>query len=320
MSDSTVDLMIKIAQLYYRQRLTQGEVAARVGVSRQTVSRLLQRAEDVGIVTVEIRAPRGTDADLARRFEERFPEVTITLFDSDPSSPAATLRTVARGAARACERRLAPGATLGIAWGITALEFARGLSSSPHPDLTVVQIDGSIPGGPGTGGSEYVVHEAADSLGATARPLMSPLYVDNRGIRDALMSDTRTAETLQLARAADIVVFSAGVVDDASGLRSSGFLSSAQLAELRAEGAAGEVCGQFFALDGQPRGLDLASRSISLSLDEIIAVPVRLLVAAGPEKAHAVLGAIAAGLATDVFADVALVRAVLDAAGGAEAA
>src|SRR5690606_21695888 len=158
-NDPNVDLMVKIAQLYYRQRLTQGEVAARVGVSRQTVSRLLQRAEDIGIVTVEIREPRGEHTELAGRLESRFPGLSVTVVDADPASPTATLRTVARAAARACERRLGPGSTLGLAWGITTLEFARGLSSSPHSNLTVVQIDGSIPGSPGTGGSEYVVHE-----------------------------------------------------------------------------------------------------------------------------------------------------------------
>lgn len=314
MSDSSVDLMVKIAQLYYRQRLTQGEVAARVGVSRQTVSRLLQRAEDIGVVTVEIRAAQDVDTTLADGLQALFPGVTATIVASNPESPAATIRTVARTAARFCERRLAPGSTLGVAWGTTALEFARGLTPSPYPDLTVVQIDGGVPRGAGTGGSEYVVHEAADSLGAIARPLMSPLYVDNTGIRDALMSDSRTAETLALARAADLVAFSVGTVTESSGLRSSGFLSSEELAELADQGAVGEVCGQFFALDGEPRAEDLAARSISLTLDEISGVPVRMLIVAGTEKTHAALGALNAGLATDLFVDTELARQMLEAA------
>lgn len=308
----TTDLMLKVATLYYRQRLTQGQVAERVGVSRQTVSRLLQRAEDVGIVTVEIRAPREEVANLSDELAERYPDVTAHVVEHDPASAQHTMRIVARAAARLCERRLAPGAVLGLAWGVTALEFARGLSTSPHEDVTVVQIDGSIPGGPGTGGSEYVVHEAADSLGATARPLMTPLYVDTRGIRDALVSDTRTAETLDMARHADIVAFSAGTVTASSGLRASGFLSTEQLEALAAEGAVGEICGQFYAIDGSPRGVELASRSISVSLDDIRRIPVRLLFASGPEKRDAIIGALTAGLATEVFVDAELAQAILD--------
>ena len=314
-SRHSTDLMLKVAHLYYRQRLTQGEVAARVGVSRQTVSRILQRAEDVGIVTVEIRAPQEDVSLLAEQLEDRFPDVSVHVVESDPSSLPHTMRVVARAAARLCERRLTPGATLGLAWGQTALEFARGLSTSPNEDVTVVQVDGSIPGGPGTGGSEYVVHEAADSLGAIARPLMSPLYVDTREIRNALVSDTRTAETLELARAADIIAFSVGTVTDSSGLRSSGFLSSGQLVELADEGAVGEVCGQFFAIDGSPRGLDLAARSISVSLEDVARVPVRIMFAAGVEKCEAVVGALAGRLATDLFVDARLAEAILDAVG-----
>ena len=311
MTDTNADLMVKIAKLYYRQRLTQGEVAARVGVSRQTVSRLLQRAEDLGIVTVEIRETPGADTELADELQSRFPTVSITIVPTH-SSLAGTTRTVARAAARFCERRLTPGTTLGLAWGNTTLEFARGLSSSPHSDITVVQIDGGIPRGAGTGGAEYVVHEAADALGATPRPLMSPLYVDNGSIRDALVSDTRTAQTLALARAADLAAFSIGTATDSSGLRSSGFLSSAELAELAAAGAVGEVCGQFFAVDGQPRGLDLAARSISLSLQEICAIPIRLLMVAGAEKDRAAVGALHAGLATELFVDAELAGRIIE--------
>ena len=314
MTDTNVDLMVKIAKLYYRQRLTQAEVAQRVGLSRQTVSRVLQRAEDLGIVTVEIRETHSADNALAGEVQARFPTVSVTIVPTNPASLAGTTRTVARAAARFCERRLTPGTTLGLAWGNTALEFARSLSSGPHPDITVVQIDGSIPRGAGTGGAEYVVHEAADALGATARPLMSPLYVDTRAIRDALMSDSRTAETIALARSADLAAFSIGTADDSSGLRSSGFLSSEELAELAAAGAVGEVCGQFFAVDGEPRGLDLAARSISLSMDEICAIPIRALLVAGREKDRATVGALNAGLATDLFVDAELARGIIEVA------
>lgn len=315
MSESNFDLIVKIAHLYYRQRLTQGQVAARVGLSRQTVSRLLQRAEDTGIVNVEIRVASDVDSSLGDGLQALFPSVLTTVVASNPKSPSTSLRTVARTAARFCDRRLTPGITLGVAWGNTVLEFARGLSSSPHADLTVVQIDGSIPGGAATGGSEYVVHEAADSLGATSRPLISPLYVDTPDIRDALMSDTRTSETLAAARASDLVVFSTGTVNDSSGLRSSGFLSSAELAELASEGAVGEVCGQFFTLDGQPCGQALAARSISLTLGEISTIPLRMLIAAGAEKGEATLGALNVGLATNLFVDTELAQRILEIAG-----
>jgi DNA-binding transcriptional regulator LsrR (DeoR family) len=144
---------------------------------------------------------------------------------------------------------------------------------------------------------------------------MAPLYVDTVAIRDALVSNSGTAETLELARTSDIAAFSVGTATESSGLLTSGILSAAQLSELAAEGAVGEVCGQFFAIDGSPRGLELASRSISISLKEIVAIPSRIMFVSGQGKGQAVIGALAGGLMTELFIDTDLAREALEALG-----
>ena len=50
----------RVAQLYYEDRLKQAEISERLHVSQATVSRLLKRAEEEGVVRVTIVAPRGT--------------------------------------------------------------------------------------------------------------------------------------------------------------------------------------------------------------------------------------------------------------------
>ncbi len=67
MSEDDVALLTRVAILYYREGLTQQETARRIGVSRQTVGRLLQLAQDKGIVRVEIRSPTAEVESLARR-------------------------------------------------------------------------------------------------------------------------------------------------------------------------------------------------------------------------------------------------------------
>ena len=50
----------RVAQLYYEDRLKQAQISERLHVSQATVSRLLKRAEEEGVVRVTIVAPRGT--------------------------------------------------------------------------------------------------------------------------------------------------------------------------------------------------------------------------------------------------------------------
>ncbi len=47
-----------VARLYYEAQLSQAEIAAEMGVSSATVSRLLRAARELGIVTIQIRTPQ----------------------------------------------------------------------------------------------------------------------------------------------------------------------------------------------------------------------------------------------------------------------
>ncbi|NED60062.1 MarR family transcriptional regulator, partial [Streptomyces sp. SID10244] len=61
-------LLYAAAKLYYSEDATQAEVAAQLGTSRATVSRLLAEAKRQGIVRIEVVPPTGAeDGDLAER-------------------------------------------------------------------------------------------------------------------------------------------------------------------------------------------------------------------------------------------------------------
>ena len=57
-------IITKAARLYYEERLTQTEIAGKLGISQVAVSRLLKRAEEYGIVrtTVISRRPSAKPA------------------------------------------------------------------------------------------------------------------------------------------------------------------------------------------------------------------------------------------------------------------
>jgi deoxyribonucleoside regulator len=57
--------MVQCLELYYRQGRSQKDVAAALGVSAATVSRLLKRAFDEGLVRVELDLPRTQELETA---------------------------------------------------------------------------------------------------------------------------------------------------------------------------------------------------------------------------------------------------------------
>lgn len=64
--------LIAAAKLYYEESLTQAEVAARLGVSRPTVSKMLTRARETGIVHIEVRTAEEGNAELLKNLQQRY--------------------------------------------------------------------------------------------------------------------------------------------------------------------------------------------------------------------------------------------------------
>ena len=48
-------ILTKIAYYYYKQELTQSEIAQRLHMSRQRVNRLLKKSRELGIVDINIK-------------------------------------------------------------------------------------------------------------------------------------------------------------------------------------------------------------------------------------------------------------------------
>ena len=62
-------LMTKVARLYHVDNLRQTEIADQLDISQATVSRLLKRALDEGVVRINLSAPGGIHADLESQLE-----------------------------------------------------------------------------------------------------------------------------------------------------------------------------------------------------------------------------------------------------------
>lgn len=62
-----------IAKLYYELHYNQLEIAAREGISKSSVSRILKNAMDMGIIEVRIKDSVLADSSLENELIERFP-------------------------------------------------------------------------------------------------------------------------------------------------------------------------------------------------------------------------------------------------------
>jgi len=320
MSDRT-ELLARVASLYYEHSLTQGGIARAVGISRSTVSRLLQEAKEAGIVEITVHYPWKTTAESGTRLRERFGLRHVGVLAGSDRTPAEAVEGLGFLAARFLETILEDDAVLGVSWGDAVRSAVRALDPARLPPITVVQMVGAVgEGDPGADGPD-LARELAKLCAGKSRCLHAPLIVESDQVREALLREPRISQTLALARRANIALVGIGsVVPDPSGTMWAGYVAPDALARLRSQGAVGNICARHYGAAGQPVALDLDRRVVGIDLASLHRIDRVIGVAGGRVKAQAILGALRGRHINVLFTDESAAEEILrlEADSGAE--
>jgi len=299
-TDST--LLYKIAKAYYEDALTQDQIGKRFGLSRIKVSRLLQLARQSRVVQITILPPADSFGDVERELEKAYglDEVVVVQYSDDAEDIVTQLGVAAAGY---LARSLSDQQVLDLSWGTTLLAVIDALASQSLPDLRVVQMLG------GLGRLESETYGAdltmrmAQTLGARMRLLPSPGIVASKLVRDALLQDVNIAETLALAARADLALVGIGAPMSDSVIVEAGILNTAELAELKAMGAVGDIALRFFDAEGRAIDHAINDRIIGLDLAQIRRIPRVIGVAGGDGKYEVIRGALRGRLVDVLITD-----------------
>ena len=119
-ASASSDLSTQVARLFFDRQLSKMEIAARLGISRFRVARLIDDALADGLVRIEYRDIPADDRGLAAVLEERFGldlcAVAIAAAD-EATDEATTFNAVARLAAAVLHGLISSGDVIGVAWG-----------------------------------------------------------------------------------------------------------------------------------------------------------------------------------------------------------
>jgi DNA-binding transcriptional regulator LsrR (DeoR family) len=293
---TTEDALVEqVARLFYEQQLTKLEIAARLGISRFRVARLIDRALADGVVRIEFRGAPGQDRTLGAAVVERFGVGRCVVAASD--DPAA----VARLAAEVVDGLLEPGDSIGIAWGTTLARVVRAMPLRDDPSIDVVQLAGSSPRLGSEADPGDLTRVLAERLGATHHRMHAPAFVDAPELRAALLRLPDVAGVV--SRYADLAIaivgigaFGDGAGGASSSLIRSGALSPADARRLARQGAVGDLLVHPFTATGRFLAPDLAARALAIGIQDLRRIPTVVAVASGAAKVAAIRGALATGV------------------------
>jgi DNA-binding transcriptional regulator LsrR (DeoR family) len=312
---SSSDLATQVARLFFDRQLSKVEIASRLGISRFRVARLIDGALADGLVRIEYRNVPLEDVALARSMESRF-GIDLCAVAAVPAMDGATFG-LARLAASVLDGLIASDETIGIAWGSTLAAVVREMPARSDPSIAVVQL---------AGGSSQLERDLepgelsrllADRLGAAHHALFAPAFVESRALRKALLRQPDVADATDRFGAISLAIVGIGSMPSGSGQTSSSLLRSgvidpATVARLVGLGAVGDLVVHPFDEAGEFIAPDLAERAMAIGVAELRQARRVVAVAAGPEKAAAIRGALASGVVRILVTDAPTARAVLE--------
>lgn len=302
-----------VAMLYYREGLTQGEIARRTGVSRATIVNWLRLAREQNIVDIRIQGESFATSPLARRLAERYDliDAYIAHDDAEPLDADAMLTRTALLGGQAMRDLLSESDRLGVAWGETVRRMAEAFPTADLPGLMVHQLVGSMYS-EHLFAAETCTIEIARRLKAGCRTLHAPAILSSASLTAELTREPVIEGQLDAFRATTKALFSVGDVSPSTTLVAAGIGTEDDVAWYRERGAAAILSCHFIDHDGTPMHGPLTDRTIGITPEVLREVPLRMLVVSGEEKRTATRALLKGGFVTHLVIDEASARAILD--------
>ncbi|RWM15240.1 MAG: MarR family transcriptional regulator [Mesorhizobium sp.] len=293
-----------VAKLHYEADMSQVDIARRLGVSTATISRLLQRARAEGIVRIEVldlATPEGITTQLVEGLGLRDAAVIET-----PAAGALTALAAPLGALLK-QAELTAGSVVAIGWGRAIREVIQaGLPRIPGV-LTVAATGGMQQQAPHFQINEFV-RLAAEEFGGTPHFIHAP-YLPSSELREVFLGDAAIRDSVALWDRTDVAIVGIGLPHAINPPEA----SAATLSEQALFHAAGDVIRHYFDSEGTLIPWDGEGRMIAMSPAQLRAVPLSIGVAASPEKAMAIIGAVRARLINALVTDTKTAQAIIEA-------
>ncbi|MBB4346611.1 sugar-binding transcriptional regulator [Aliirhizobium cellulosilyticum] len=288
--------------LYYVAGRTQDEIAAAMGISRQSAQRLVSLAVAERLIKVRLDHPIAACLELAEKLKEKYGLRHAEVVPSDPSGSSSTIG-IAEAAAAEIERwlRRPEPIVLAVGTGRTLKAAVDQLPPMECPQHRIVSLTGNI-GPDGSAAFYNVIFSMADAIKARHFPMPLPVLCSSAEERETLHDQALVRSTLALGSEAAATFVGIGELGVDGPLCVDGFLGREEMQSLVESGAAGEICGWVY--DQQGRLLDNAVNERVAS----VPIPSRYTssvigIAKGQRKIKAIAAALRGKLINGIITD-----------------
>jgi len=288
-------LIARVARMYYEQDMRQSKIAKQLGLSQATVSRLLNRSKEEGIIRISVNLPKGVYTELEETLVKKFGLGDVIVVDSLDDNESLIQRDLGAAAAYYLESAIRPNEVIGISsWSATLLALVDALHSVPRkPGVKVVQILGGVGNPSVEAHATRLTSRMAQLVNGEAVYLPVSGVLASEAARDILAADEVAQQAIRLFDHVSTALVGIGAVEPSPLLAQSGNIFAPQELELlRQAKAVGDILLRFYDINGNLVKTGLENRVISMSLEQLRKASRAVGVAGGSRKYAGILGAL----------------------------
>ena len=299
------ELMAKAAWHYFLEKKTQQQIALLLGVSRIRVIRLLEKAEQTGMIQFAMREDNARRMKLEKRLIESYGLKDSFIIPAPSDMDTGEINdAIAEAAAMYISSRIRPGSRAGtnvsnefinFGYGDTTGKILNNLAKKTESLISCISLTGGV--------SIYLPNARFNVFNARLFLIPAPMIVSSKEMLDAITAEPSVQEIVRMISLASFTIVGIGGMNDEATILKSGLLSKNDFLYLKMQGAAGDILCHFFDKQGNALVTSLEDRLVSTPLETLKSLSNVTGVAAGENKREAVKGALALNLLDILITD-----------------
>jgi len=294
----------QIAIMHHVNGHSQQEISQLLGISKMTVSRMLQKAKDQKIIQTTVKMPFDLDEDIEKKIRKQYKlgQVKVVLPPEDEDDDQIIMDFTAKAAAFFLTTDPPSHTTIGIGVGRTISRVVESLIPIKTEQNRIVQLMGGLPE-VSNQNPFSLVQEICRRWASQGTYLTSFAAAEDQTSRDNFLHSSEMGKMVcGLWEKCDLAILGVGTITHGT-LLSPQLVGEEEIEKLKAAGALGDVLGHCFNAQGDFIQSGLENRLLSIPLKTFLKIKRRLGVVSGIRKAPALAGALKTGAITELVTD-----------------
>ena len=301
------NIIFKILKYYYIDDLTQVEIAAKLNITRVSVSRLLSKAKKEGLIEHRIKYPKNFIFDRNEELEEKLKKkykLKECIIICSRDNRTEIIIELSNQLEKLFTNISCDHTFIGVGWGVTLDRIVEYINIHDKKDVKVVPLIGGYGKLFDNRHSNNIARVLAEKFDGISYTVNVPALLDSKEIRESIQKDSTTKEIYGFAKRVETALLCMSDLSKESTLYKSGQLDEEDLYYLKGLGVIGDINFIFIDKEGKSVPNEISERqTIFFSTEQMKSVKNVIGMAVGKRKAEILKAVLKGGLINILLCD-----------------